>query len=156
MSYLCLETIPVMRFILLFGKVEVPSKWSCDCTQKYVWANSFCCCYYYFWFMCRGVPSHVNPTWTGLWYCVLIFFLIGYVNMNCIHILETPMTVCYRCFIGWWCDNDLAFIEAYLSYVFCHANFHVIFYLMMWCLPYIPIFIFIILISSESFMGMKI
>ena len=28
MSYLCLDIIPVMRFILLFGKLEVPSKWS--------------------------------------------------------------------------------------------------------------------------------
>ena len=31
MSYLCLETVHQIRFILLFGKLEVPSKWPCDC-----------------------------------------------------------------------------------------------------------------------------
>ena len=97
--------------------------------------------------MCRGVPAHVNPTWTGFWYYVLIFCMIGYGDMN--YELyphpKTSMTACYRgfIFIGWW-QTMTWYSPRHIS----HANFCVICYVMMWCLPYISIII--ILISSEN------
>ena len=118
MSYLCLETIPVtvMRFILLFGKLEVPSKWSCDCTQKYVWANSFCCCYYYFWFVCRVIWAHVDLI---LCYCAVFDFRIMLIRH------DPDLILCYV----WFQDHvNSTCSEPVFDTVFYFFLIHVLWY----------------------------